>query len=68
MGAQHNWILGLANDELGYLIPAYDYVLDPSLPYLDEADGDHYEETNSLGPDAAPLISALVERLTAHTP
>ena len=64
MGAQHNWILGLANDELGYLIPPYDYVLDPSLPYLDEAEGDHYEETNSLGPDAVPMISDMVERLT----
>lgn len=63
MTGEFNWILGLANDELGYIIPAYNFKLHESVPYLDEAEGDHYEETNSLGPDTQPLISAQAERL-----
>ncbi len=68
MGRQYNWILGLANDELGYLVPPYDYEVHPTLPYLNEPEGDHYEETNSLGPDAVPMLSALVDQLTAWAP
>ena len=58
-------VLGLTNDEIGYLIPEYDYVLDEGLPYLSEAEGDHYEETNSLGPEALPLLADAVQALTA---
>ncbi len=65
MGGEHAWILGLGNDELGYLIPAYDYQLSESAPYLDEAPGHHYEETNSIGPAATPLIEDLAARLIA---
>ena len=43
-------IVGLGNDELGYLVPDYDYQLHEGAPYVAEAEGDHYEETNSLGP------------------
>jgi len=63
MTGEHNWLIGLANDELGYIIPAYNFQLHPDVPYLDEAEGDHYEETNSLGPDTQPLVSAQAERL-----
>ena len=45
MGGTHNWILGLGNDELGYIIPEYNFVLDGAVAYLREAEGDHYEET-----------------------
>ena len=51
-------IHGLAQDFVGYIVPAYNYVLHPTSPYLDEADGDHYEETYSLGPE--------VERHVVH--
>ena len=64
MGGPVNVVLGLTNDEIGYLIPEYDYVLDDGLPYLSEAEGDHYEETNSLGPQAVPLLTEAVEALT----
>lgn len=56
MPGEHPMIFGLAQDELGYLIPPWQYVLDEDNPYLAEAPGDHYEETNSLGPDAAPGV------------
>ena len=55
-GAQVAGIIGLANDELGYILPQEDYVYpkDPFEP------GDHYEETMSIGPEAGPrLLSTL---------
>ena len=63
MGAEHNWIIGLGNDELGYFIPSYNYKLHDTLPYYREADGDHYEETNSLGPTAWPIIETEIHKL-----
>jgi hypothetical protein len=47
---------GLTNDMLGYLMPAYDFELDADAPFIDEAPGDHYEETNSIGPNGWPTI------------
>lgn len=63
LNAEHAWILGLANDELGYIIPPYNFVTHPLNPYLAEADGDHYEETNSLGPRTEPLIVEAAQQL-----
>lgn len=57
------WPLGLGNDELGYLVPEYDYKIDESAPFFTEAEGDHYEETNSLGPKAVPRIRIVLDRL-----
>ena len=68
MGADYNWIIGLGNDELGYLVPPYDFVVDEGLPYLDEAEGDHYEETNSLGPRTVPLLEEQIVALLEWTP
>jgi len=56
MSSTYRWIIGLGNDELGYIIPAYNFQLGAPQPWIDEAEGDHYEETNSLGPDMARLI------------
>lgn len=49
-GSQFQWLIGLGQDEVGYILPNYDYKLAELSPYVDQADGDHYEETNSLGP------------------
>lgn len=68
MGAQYNWILGLGNDEIGYIVPSYDFQVDSSAPYLVEAPGDHYEETNSLGPDSDPVIEAAAKKLLEWSP
>lgn len=48
--AKFKWTLGMGNDEMGYLVPSWNYELDPNDPYYEEAPGDHYEETNSVGP------------------
>jgi hypothetical protein len=68
MGNQSNWIIGLGNDEIGYLVPPYDYKLDERSPYLVEAEGDHYEETNSVGPSAVPALQQVIEQVTTWTP
>ncbi|MCK6569602.1 hypothetical protein L6V77_00660 [Myxococcota bacterium] len=60
---QFRWPLGLGNDELGYLVPEYDYKLDDDAPYFTEPDGDHYEETNSVGPNAVPRVRIVLDRL-----
>lgn len=55
-GSQFQWLIGLGQDEVGYLVPNYDYQLDAENPYLSEPPGDHYCETNSLGPSAHDQI------------
>ena len=57
-------LVGLGNDELGYIIPPFQFELDPGLPWFDEAEGDHYEETNSLTAEMAPRLDAELERLS----
>ena len=64
-GVEYVFALGLANDFLGYLIPAFDYKLDPASPYFAEAEGDHYEETNSIGPSGWPAIEENTQSLLA---
>lgn len=49
-GVRYPVVAGLAEDYIGYIVPAYNYALDPSDPYIVEAEGDHYEEVYSLGP------------------
>jgi hypothetical protein len=56
LNARFAMALGLCQDEMGYLVPTYDFKLNEASPYVDEAPGDHYEETNSIGPEALPLV------------
>ncbi len=56
-GNKNNIFVGLANDELGYIVPEVDFVLHPDTPYLAEAEG-HYEETNSVGKGCGADIAA----------
>ncbi len=61
--------IGLANDEIGYVIPPNDFLLHETLPYAengrDSLGRKHYEETNSLGPNTAKTISACFEAIQA---
>ncbi len=50
-GVEYPILAGLAQDYCGYIVPSYNYVLHPTSPYIEEAEGEHYEETYSLGPD-----------------
>ncbi|MBR2987635.1 MAG: trigger factor, partial [Clostridia bacterium] len=58
-------VIGLCNDELGYIVPPSDFLLSPDAPYIERiTDGigeDHYEETNSVGPACAQCIADALE-------
>lgn len=58
-------VVGLSNDEIGYIVPPSDFLVSEALPYLEQATdykGDrHYEETNSLGPACATVIANAFE-------
>lgn len=64
---EHNFVIGLCNDELGYIIPENDFYLHEWFPYfnnsVDESGRKHYEETNSLGPQAAGTILDAMDEL-----
>ncbi len=51
-GAQVAGVIGLANDELGYILPVEDFRF-PLTPFKP---GKHYEETNSIGKDITPQV------------
>jgi hypothetical protein len=61
------WLLGLANDQIGYVVPEPFFELGP-VPYLMEAEGDHYEETNSLGAETAPMLVETATKLVTWEP
>lgn len=56
-------LVGLANDELGYLLPGYDFKANPSLSMSPRVHGHHYEETNSIGPSATRILLDAAARL-----
>lgn len=61
---EHRMVFGLTNDMLGYVVPRFEYYLDPVGPYVVEPPGDsHYEETNSLGPRCEPEIVGTMRQL-----
>ncbi|MBI4247963.1 MAG: neutral/alkaline non-lysosomal ceramidase N-terminal domain-containing protein [Elusimicrobia bacterium] len=49
-------LIGLANDELGYIVPEYDFKIAPTLLVEPRPPGHHYEETHCVSPDAAGSI------------
>lgn len=51
-GAQVAGVVGLVNDELGYILPQEDYAY-PDDPFDPK---DHYEETMSIGPETGPRL------------
>lgn len=65
-GAEYPMAWGLTNDELGYLVPSYNFKLADPGAYVTEPEGDHYEETNSIGPDAWPTMEEAFIGLIGH--
>ncbi len=65
--AKHTFVIGLCNDELGYIIPENDFFLNEKTPYInagkDRFDRNHYEETNSTGPKTAAVILDATDKL-----
>lgn len=66
---EHQFVIGLCNDELGYIIPDNDFILNEKTPYINSAkdrhDRNHYEETNSTGRNTARTILNETDKLIA---
>lgn len=62
-GAATAIVVGLANDELGYILPAEEF----SYPQNMFDPGAHYEETMSIGPAAGPRLQAVFQQLLEAT-
>jgi len=61
MPGRFQFVFGLANDEIGYLIPKSEW--DQKPPYLYGSTRSIYGEINSCGPDSARLIHAALREL-----
>ena len=61
MPGKTKFVLGLANDEIGYIIPKSEW--DERPPYLYHAQKPVYGEINSLGPETASVIHAAISAL-----
>ena len=64
MPGKLKFIFGLANDEIGYIIPKSEW--DEKPPYLYNAKKGVYGEVNSVGPEAAGIIHRAFQELTAQ--
>ena len=59
--APFKMLIGLADDEIGYIIPKAEW--DEKPPYLQNAKKAWYGEENSVGPDVAARIAATIQEL-----
>jgi len=59
--AEHRIVVGLANDEIGYVIPRSQW--DAKAPFAYGRSEDQYGEVNSTGPQSAARLVAAFERL-----
>jgi hypothetical protein len=62
--SNYQFILGLGNDEIGYLIPKAEW--DKNPPWLQNAPVSWYGEVNSVGPDAASQVLRALLVLIDH--
>jgi hypothetical protein len=63
MPGRVKFLFGLANDEVGYIIPRSEW--DNEAPWLYGAAERHYGEINSLGPDTGPVLHGALRELAA---
>ncbi|MEN8157657.1 MAG: hypothetical protein ABFS10_11965 [Bacteroidota bacterium] len=54
MPGDYRFVIGLSNDEIGYIIPKSQW--DVEAPFTYDRDDAPYGEENSLGPETAPLL------------
>jgi hypothetical protein len=59
--APHRMIFGLANDEIGYILPKRQW--DEKAPYCYGRKKAQYGESNSIGPEAGPIICRAIKEL-----
>ncbi len=63
MPGRMKFLIGLANDEVGYIIPKSEW--DNEAPWLYGSAERHYGEINSLGPETGPVLHAALRDLMA---
>jgi hypothetical protein len=63
MPGRVKFLIGLANDEVGYIIPKSEW--DDEAPWLYGRSERQYGEINSLGPETAPQIHAALKALAS---
>jgi hypothetical protein len=61
MPGPHRMLIGLANDEIGYIIPKRQW--DEKAPFCYGRKQAQYGEINSVGPDAAPVLCTAFKKL-----
>jgi hypothetical protein len=54
MPGEYRFVIGLSNDEIGYILPKSQW--DVEAPYTYGREKAPYGEENSLGPDTAPFL------------
>ena len=66
-GMENLLVIGLANDEIGYIVPPSDFLVNEKKPYFEKVTDykgeNHYEETNSVGIACAGIIASTWEAL-----
>ena len=62
--AKHRMVIGLANDEIGYILPKR--LWDEQPPFAYGLTKPPYGEVNSVGPDTAPTLLAAFKRLATR--
>jgi hypothetical protein len=66
MPGRYRFLLGQANDALGYIIPKSQW--DDEAPWIYGAQEETYGEIVSLGPETGPLLHAELSRVIAELP
>lgn len=66
MPGRVKFVFGLANDEIGYIIPRSEW--DEAPPYLYGSSRAVYGEVNSLGPETAPRLHQALRQLIESQP
>ncbi|MBN2088964.1 hypothetical protein JW964_05100 [candidate division KSB1 bacterium] len=61
MKGKYNFVIGLANDEVGYIMPKTHWDTEP--PYTYRGKKPYYGEINSLGPEAGPTLHREVKKM-----
>jgi len=61
MPGKFNFVLGLANDEIGYIIPKSEW--DKKAPFTFGRKSAPYGEENSVGPETAPLLHMNIKEM-----
>jgi hypothetical protein len=61
MPGKYKFIIGLANDEIGYIIPKSQW--DVKAPFAYGREKAQYGEVNSLGPETAPILHQNIKEM-----